>query len=420
MARRGFLAELQHLARVNARANAVLQRGAVREHNAALRRVEEARRAAAAALARCARASAAEGKRLEREAREAHVAAMEADADARNLSLQAVYSDIDSLLASTLIVDDYVNLEALRVVAKHPPFESHGLDVPLPPPEPHPLPPQPLLLEPAPPKGLTALFTKRRHADLVAQAQEAHQQALRTWRVLVRDLSVRREAELDAHTRAEADRRHALASAQGQYARECATREAEATETNRRLDELIANLGYGAAGAVQEYLSIVLANSVYPEHFSVSHEFEFEPTSAELKLKVLVPGPDSIPNIKAYKYTKATDEITATTLPQKACRERYAGAVHQVAIRSLHEVFEADRRGLVTTISLEVGCEATDPATGRLKYVPFVVVGAERKAFQGFDLSAVVPLLTLEHLGAAVSKNPYSLVGVETTGVRRS
>jgi len=38
--------------------------------------------------------------------------------------------------------------------------------------------------------------------------------------------------------------------------------------------------------------------------------------------------------------------------------------VHQVALRSFHEVFEADRRGLIRSISLEVGTETIDPATG--------------------------------------------------------
>jgi restriction system protein len=135
---------------------------------------------------------------------------------------------------------------------------------------------------------------------------------------------------------------------------------------------------------------------------------------------VPAPGPESIPEIKGYRFTKATDEITATSLSQKLCRDRYAGAVYQVALRSIHEVFESDRRGLIKTISLEVGTEAVDPATGRETYVPFVVVGAEREAFLTFDLSAVIPALTLDRLGAALSKNPYGLVAAETSGVRRA
>ena len=159
---------------------------------------------------------------------------------------------------------------------------------------------------------------------------------------------------------------------------------------------------------------------MYPKHFPVKHDFTFEPSTAEVKMRVDVPAPSKVPNIKAYKYTKSTDEITTTALSQKACKDRYSDAVLQVALRSLHEIFEADRRGLIKTVSLEVGATETIPATGRIEYVPFVAVAAERNSFTEFNLSAVVPAATLEHLGAAVSKNPYGLVAADTSGVRRS
>lgn len=421
MARRGFLATLLHQAQVAAREQERAQRAAVREHNAAVRRAEQAQRAAESVRVQLTRASEAQRKRLEKEAREAHIAVMEAEAEERNLKLAEVYAEIDSLLATTLEVDDYVDLEKFRVVAEHPPFDRSDLEMPIPAPAPIPNPPQPIFVAPDPPRGLLAnLFGKDKHAAAVATAQWAHEQSLVKWRARLEELSTRRQAALKAHAQAEAERVAALGAARARYAEECATREAEATERNRRLDDLIANLGYGTPEAVQEYISIVLSNSVYPEHFAVTHEFEFEPSSAELKLHALVPGPDKIPEIKAYKYTKSTDEITATPLSQKVCRDRYASVVHQVALRSIHEVFESDRRGLIRTISLEVGTETVDPATGRQTYMPFVVVGTERESFLKFDLSAVIPALTLDHLGAAVSKNPYGLVAAETLGVRRS
>jgi restriction system protein len=107
-------------------------------------------------------------------------------------------------------------------------------------------------------------------------------------------------------------------------------------------------------------------------------------------------------------------------MSDKECRERYASAVHQVALRSFHEVFEADRRGLIRTISLEVGTSAVDPATGVRGYIPFVVAAADRESFMAFDLSAVVPALTLERLGGVVSKNPYALASAERAGIRRA
>jgi restriction system protein len=224
----------------------------------------------------------------------------------------------------------------------------------------------------------------------------------------------------EKHTRDEAERTEQLRKAEARFAEECKTREKEAAESNRRLEEFITNLSYGTADAVQEYVSIVLASSVYPRHFRVTHEFEFDPASAELRLTVVVPAPSEIPEVKAYKYVRASDEITEVPSSQKECRERYASAIHQVALRSFHEVFESDRKALIRTISLEVGTRTVDPATGRRTYMPFVVAAASRETFVEFDLSGVVPALTLARLGAAMSKNPHGLVAIERLGVRRA
>ncbi len=64
------------------------------------------------------------------------------------------------------------------------------------------------------------------------------------------------------------------------------------------------------------------------------HEFSFDPTTAELQLRAQLPGPDKIPHVKAYRYNKASDSITASPLPQKEVKERYARSVHAVAFRS--------------------------------------------------------------------------------------
>lgn len=420
MGRRGFFAELERQARLAARDRERAQAAAVRQHNAAVRQAEQAQRAADRARAQFARASEAERKRLEKEARAAHIAAREAEVAERNLALAQVHEEIDSLLSATLGVDDYVDLETLRMRAEHPPFDGADLEEPVPPPEPVRDPPEPVFSAPVPPSGLGGLFGKKKHTEAVAAAEAEHEAAVGRWRAKLDELAKSRVDAAKWHAQAEADRLAKLEAERTRYAAECATRDQEAAERNAELDRLIANLGYGTVEAVQEYVSIVLSHSVYPDHFPVEHEFTFDPATAELRLRAFVPDPGDIPAVKAYKYVKASDEIAATPLPQRELKERYAGAVQNVALRSLHEVFEADRRGLIKTISLEVGTNTIDRATGKDVYVPLVAVGAERDTFVEFDLAAVVPMATLKHLGAAVSKDPYSLVPADTSGVRRA
>lgn len=336
------------------------------------------------------------------------------------MRLQQTYEEIDTLLSSTLGVDDFVDLNTLRVTPEHPPFDAKGLDVPLSRPQEVPLPEEPILVLPDPPTGLGKFFGTRKYEEAVADAKRQHERAVADWRAAALNVVRRRKLADEAYARAEAERLKRLANAQVQYRKECAAREADAEAKNERVSDLIANLGYGTPEAIQEYIGIVLSNSVYPEYFQVDHDFEFDHAVAELRLHVTVPPPESLPTVKAYKYAKAQDAIASTELSQKDCRERYASAIHQVALRSLHEVFEADRRGLIRTISLEVGTRGVDPATGHPTDVCFVSVGAERESFLQLQLSAVVPSATLSRLGASLSKNPYALAPTDRGGVRRA
>jgi restriction system protein len=412
--RRGFFAEIQHQSQVAAKQADQRQRAAIAAQQRAVR-VQAANVRAQAAYQR---ASEAERKRMDREAAAAHVAEMQAEVDDLNASIEAEWMELENLLAATLPVDDYVDLESLRVKAEHPPFDRVDLKVPLAAPTPLTDPVEPTLAPVAQPKGLFGKKHKLEEAQ--AQAQREFAAAHAAWRQRVFELPGERAKAIADYEAAEVARKANLATEEARYADECAKREQEANEHNATLDQFIADLGYGGVEAVREYVGIVLANSVYPDHFLVEHEAYFDPATSELRLQVLVPGPSAISSVKSHKFTRASDEITAVPLSQKELKDRYTSVVHQVALRTLHEVFEADRRNLIQSIALELGTNTLNPATGKDLYVPFVAVGSTREKFTDIDLSAVVPAATLGHLGAAVSKNPFDLVPANGAGVRHS
>jgi restriction system protein len=424
MARRSFLAELNRAIQTSAREAERVQRRREREEQAALRTAEQRRKQEASLRQQAAKASTAERKRLEKEAEEAaaaaHLEARLAEVEDLNAHLEESYAEIDGLLLATLSVDNHVDLESLKQEVKHPPFERADLEQPNPAPA-KPEPPQmPALIEPSGPTGLRGLVGKWGHAKRLEQARRLHEADCVEWEKTRRRLEAEHATALVAHVRSEEERLVQLEAERARYARECEAREAEILEHNAAVDKLAADLGYGVVEAVEEYVTIVMSNSVFPDHFPVSTEFQFDPANAELRARAVVPGPDQVPSIKAYKYTKSSDEISGSQLSRKACKDRYASAVHQVAIRILHEVFEADRRGIIQAIALEVGTDTVHPATGLSTYLPFVAVASAREIFLKFDLSSVVPLATLGHLGAAVSKNPYELVPIDPTGVRKA
>lgn len=395
-------------------------RAEARAHAAAVREFERAQREAERAAAAAARASAAEQKAAAREAKRLHEAARAAEVDELNTQLAEIADELHSILTATLEVDDFVELEELRVVATHPRFPHTDLETPTPAVTPVSAPREPEFVEPEAPTGLSSVFGgKKKHAAAVAHAREAFDAKHRAWKAEAAEVPARQLTQMQERDRREQQRLRELQAARDVYEHECKGREAEVAQTNAKLDALISGLAGGEDAAVREYVGIVLGNSVYPEILSVEHDYDFDPETRELALTVLIASPDTLPSEKAYRYVKAKDEIAATSLSKQDLKARYAGIVHQVALRTLHEVFEADRAGHIQTITLQVATDSTDPATGLDRRIVFVGVAAERDSFTSFDLRNVVPLATLEHLGAAISKNPYDLDGLdEAPGVR--
>ncbi|MDR6321678.1 hypothetical protein [Actinoplanes couchii] len=421
MARRGFFAELNHQAQLAEKRRRQEAAAAYRSHLAAQREADRARREFERAAAASARASAAEQAAAEKLAARMHVDARMAEAAAMNADLTQLYGDIDGLLASTLEVDDHVDLESLKIRSlEHPPFDPGPLSTPVPPMPAPVYPPEPVYQEPAAPTGLAGAFGgRKRHEEAVGQARAAHEAGHRAWHDHCTRLYADHRSESERRARAEQDRLRNLHAAEEAYQHQCRQREADATAHNQRLSQFINDLAFDVEAAIQDYVGVVLSNSVYPESFTVEHDHRFDIGSRELTLTVTVPEPSGIPVVREFRYVKAKDEIVPTALPVKERKERYANAVWQVALRTLHEIFEADRAGKIRSVTLTVGAGRIAPATGRPEFVPLAVVGTDRDTFAGFDLAHVIPHATLVHLGAALSKSPIDLTPADTgVGVR--
>lgn len=415
--RRGFLAELHYQ---NQQAEKRLRQqaaAAYRAQAAALREAERTQRAAQRARQVAVAANVQERARLEKEAARLHDESQVAEVKARNASLTQTFEDIDGILAATLDVDNYVDLESLKVTAQHPPFDPGPHGVPTRPMPELVYPPQPAYVEPPAPGGLFG--AKKKHAELIAQAQAAYQQALAHWNANNTVLYNAYVAEGQRREEAERKRLEHLAALEAQYKLKCSQREAEAAARNKELTKLINDLAFDVESAIHEYIGIVLSNAVYPDAFPVEHDHIFDLETRELTLSVTVPPPSAVPSTKEYRYIKAKGEIVEAALSLKAQKDRYASAVAQVAVRTLHEIFEADRGGKIHSIALTVGTDTIAPATGLPTTIPLVVAAADRETFGQFDLANVVPKATLEHLGAAVSKSPFDLTPADTSrGVR--
>lgn len=381
-----------------------------RAYNAELKEQEREAKARERQLKQAKVANAKERAAQEKAVKAAHIAAQMAEVEGLNAQISDVFEELEGLLAATLDVDDFVDLEALRK-PDDAPFDKPELETPLVVPVKPQIPTEPVYVEPPKPSGF---FGKKRKLERARQvAQSVFDSKHRDWKDRVSRLEANFETDFSEY---EADEKQRVE----QLELETKRFHDERLEHNQTIDQFISNLGYGDKGAVQDYVALVVENSRYPDHFPVEHDFSFVSADAELQMKVSILPPKEFPDIKTYKYIKASDEIRATALAKTDLKKRYCDALYQVAVRSLHEVFEADRRGIIKTIALEVGTKDADPATGKLGFIPFVAASAEKTSFMEFDLANVVPLATLQHLSASITKDPIALLATDVTGVRRS
>lgn len=307
--RRGFFAEIQHHQRLAEQRKRREYAAAVQAHNRAIREAERAQRDYERAVTAAQRGAAREAA----EAKAAHVRAQKATAESHTAQATSAFEQIDSLLAATLEVDDYVDLDSLRQVVNHPPFPREDLKMPLPEPVLEQAPPEPVFVAPAAPTGVSKLFNKQKHAEAHAKAHSEWAARHERWAHHANHLLPATNAKLlEDHAAAEQQRAELLTAALAEYRSDNAKRERDVAETNEKLESLKISLAAGDPVAINEYVGIVLGNSAYPEAFSVDYEFEFDAELGELTVVVIVPPPSAIPNVKAYKYVAASDEIRET------------------------------------------------------------------------------------------------------------
>jgi restriction system protein len=418
--RRGFFAELQHQQRLADQRQRREHAAALQAHNRAVREAERAQREYDRTVATAERAATHAQAMARARAREAHQSAQRAFAESATAQAADAFEQIDSILSATLDVDDYVDIDSLKATAQHPPFSGDDLKKAIPEPQLEQAPPEPQFVAPPPPTGLSKVFGKQKHAEETSRAHAAWTEQHKQWHRHVHQvLPIKNARLLEQHAAAEQQRADQLNSALAEYRNDCAERERDAAQTNENVENFKQAVAANDPEAVHQYIGLVLSNSAYPEGFEVEHDYQFDAVLKELTVAAIVPPPSAVPNVKAFKYLAASDEIRETPCTQKEQRERYNGAVAAVAIRTFHEVFESDREERILTISLTVQTEAINPATGLEETFLVVSAAAAREEFLKYDLRNVDPAQTLTLARALVSKNAFALKPISTTrGVR--
>jgi restriction system protein len=321
-----------------------------------------------------------------------------------NAHLEQRVETLKHLLKATLEVDDHVDFETLKDSTDLPPFEPGSLDTPAPIPTYESPPP----FTQAPRPGFFGRLRpswKTRYEEKAGAAKSEHAEAVKT-------------AEAD-HARAlasregiEAQRQKDLQLKRTEHEETVKVLQREVAEQHQRIEKFEESFRKGEPEAVCRYFDIVLQRSNYPTDFPQVARLAYVPESKQLVIEYELPPFEVVPEAAEYKYVKAQNEVREKSRSAADRRRIYAEVVSQVTLRSIHEVFEADRGSVVETLVFNGMVSAIDKSTGQEVRPCLVTVRTTRDAFHSIDLARVEPLACLKALNASVSKSPEELAPV--------
>jgi restriction system protein len=369
------------------RAHATQAAAGQRANTAAAQQRDLIRRNADLAIAAAQQAASDVERR--REHQRLYAEARTADAAAANAEVRARLADLDALLLSTLDVDDHIDLDRFKKPLTVPPFDPGPLG------RPHPEPRWESFLPPEPRGVGRILGGERLHQQQTASARRAYEQARARW------------------VEAEQRRKRQLAARRRQYDESRRKYEAKMVAYNAEVDRFAAAVAGADPASVVEYFAMVLGNSVYPDDFPQHFRLAYLPKKKHLLVEYHLPPVEVIPVVKEYRYDRVRDDLVATPRDEDEIRRRYTEIIAMVALRTIHEIVEADRGGLVQQISFNGIVDTIDRRTGRFVRPCLVSVRTDRETFAGIKLRRVDPVACLSYLHGVLSESPDELTGVQ-------
>ncbi len=163
------------------------------------------------------------------------------------------------------------------------------------------------------------------------------------------------------------------------------------------------------AGAVSDYCEMVLSNSVYPDYFPQEWDIEYQQETQIIIVDYSLPDIDSIPTLKSVKYVMSRDEFSETHLTAAALNKLYDGLLYQIALRSIHELYEADVADALTAIVFNGWVDSVDKATGQRVNSCIMSLQAAKDEFLAINLDKVEPRLCFKQLKGVGSSKLHGL-----------
>ncbi|MDW8125741.1 MAG: restriction endonuclease, partial [Geminicoccaceae bacterium] len=157
--------------------------------------------------------------------------------------------------------------------------------------------------------------------------------------------------------------------------------------------------------AVAEYCDMVLSRSDYPPEITKDFHVDYDPERGTLVVDYVPPSEDTLPMIREVKYVPSREEFESKPLGKREADRFYNRVICSIALRTLHELFEADRADALKDCVFNGFVDFVDRRDGRKKKTCILTVRAEKSRFAAIDLANVDPCECVHSLGALCAPN---------------
>jgi len=161
--------------------------------------------------------------------------------------------------------------------------------------------------------------------------------------------------------------------------------------------------------AVIEYFDMVLSNSQYPDTFPQEWNLNYLEDAKTIVVDYFLPSSDEVPTLKEVKFVASKDEFQEVQLQEAAFNKMYDGLLYQIALRSIHEIYESDQVDAVAAVVFNGWVRSIDKGTGKPITVCVLSVQAQRDEFQKVDLRHVDPKICFKTLKGVGSSRLHGL-----------
>jgi restriction system protein len=157
--------------------------------------------------------------------------------------------------------------------------------------------------------------------------------------------------------------------------------------------------------AVADYCDAVLSNSIYPDYFPKEWDMDYNAATRTLVVEYALPAPEALPTLKEVQYIQSKDNYKETHLSEKEREAIYDSLLYQMALRTIHELFESDTADALDAVAFSGIVTALEKTTGHDVTACVLSVLARKEPFMQINLAGIDPKACFKSLkGVAASK----------------